>query len=475
MASRPALWVEIGVNLALLVVLVSVLDAGVSFVVTRTVLVEMAGDAAEGAAETIAGELATTPEGEWGKVIFRHQRRRAGELAVYGSDGAVRIGEGEPGGSMVQSVFVTRQATTLTSDGAVRALVPVGTGRPLAVLELRVPRESLARPVWLVIVGHAAVTALVIALFGFVLFRRAVLQPVDRLREATARIASGEFGVTVSDEAPRELAELARSLSAMSEALKQYQERTAEQVTHLEEANERLRAAQEALVRSEKLAGIGRLAAGLAHELGNPLTAVRGYVDLLIEGGRPGDPDRALLLGAQGEVERMHGLLRSLLDYAREERHEVGPVPVRRLLEDAVAAVRHQPQFREVAFAVEADPAAVALLDAEKLRQALVNLLLNAGAAGAHRIALRLVESADGVVIEVEDDGQGITPEDLPRVFDPFFTTREPGAGTGLGLAIVHRIAELHGGGVTVRSLVGQGTTFRLTLDAATTLRVESS
>lgn len=464
MAKRPALWVEIGVTLALLTVLVAVLDAGVIYLVTRDVVLETSAAAAEDAATAVAAELSTTPEAEWARAVARHQRGGLGQLTVYGPDGAVRAGAGESGGAKVRAVFFTRQGTVDVGADGVRALVPVGAGRPVAVLELFRAGEDVVGPVWVVLLVHAAVAAVAIAVFGLSLFRRSVLRPVEDMRAATARIAAGEFGVRVPDDAPRELAELAGSLNKMSAALGEYQARTAEQLTRLEDANRELRRTQEALVRSEKLASVGRLAAGLAHELGNPLTAVRGYVELLADGAE-GSADAPLLRRAQAEVERMHGLLRNLLDYAREEQRTIGPVVLGELLAEAVATVRPQPSFRGVQLDVEVEGDPIVEGEAEKLHQVLVNLLLNAGAAGARHIRARAVAVPGGAVVEVRDDGEGIPPENLPRVFDPFFTTRPPGAGTGLGLAIVHRVVEAHRGRVDVSSTVGRGTTFRLTLD----------
>lgn len=459
------MWVEIGLNLALLVVLVAVLDAGVLYLVTRAIVVDTASAAAEGAARVVAEELGATPEPEWARVLQRHAK--VGRLAVYSPAGAPVVGATEPEGRRVNAVVATREVESEVDGDEVVALAPIGAGRPVAVLELRLPREALDAPAWGVMVVHAAFSAVLVALFGWFLFRRAVLDPVDRMRGTTARIAAGEFGVRVSEEAPRELAELAGSLNRMSEALAAYQARTAEQVTRLEAANAELQRARDALVRSEKLASVGRLAAGLAHELGNPLTAVRGYVEILVDEEAPGAPQAALLRRAQVEVERMHGLLRHLLDFAREERRVVGPVAVRGLLTEAVETVRPQPAFRDVRVEVEIEGEPWLQGEAEGLHQALVNLLLNAAAAGAKAIRVSAAPVGGRVEIRVADDGEGIPPEHIGRIFDPFFTTREPGAGTGLGLAIVHRIVERHEGRIEVSSLPGQGATFRLTLDAA--------
>ena len=335
-------------------------------------------------------------------------------------------------------------------------VTPVGSpGPPSAILRLRLPVSAATMPAWTVIGVHALFSAGLIVVFGLVLFRNSVLRPVDTLREGTRRIADGELGLQLADDAPRELAELAASLNTMSSALAAYRARTAEQLEHLEHANQELRRTQEALVRSEKLASVGRLAAGLAHELGNPLAAVRGYVELL---AMDAGPDDEVLRRCQVEVERMHHLLRGLLDFARQEAPQVLEVDARELLEESARTVRLRGAFRGVEVAVEGGDALVVRGDPARLHQVLVNLLLNAADADARWIVLSVAPLDGGVELVCADDGEGIPAEHLPRLFEPFFTTRAPGKGTGLGLAVSHRIVEQHGGRFTVSSTPGAGT-----------------
>jgi signal transduction histidine kinase len=324
--------------------------------------------------------------------------------------------------------------------------------------------DELGTPLWAIVLAHGAVAGLLVALFGLVLFRRSVIEPVEAMRVSTASIAAGDFGAQVSDNAPREFADLARSLNVMSTALRAYQSRTAEQLEGLATANRELKDTRDALIRAERLAVTGRLAAGFAHEIGNPLTAVQGFVEILLAGAQPGTPEASVLERTSHEVDRIHDLLGNILDYARVDRMAIAAVDARRLLHQAVATVRHLPDFRGVTFEEHA-PAGLGFQgDEARLHQALVNLLLNAVAAGAHAITLSVVQAGDRVEIRVEDDGEGVSAEHLPRLFEPFFTTRAPGVGTGLGLWIVHRIVEQHGGVVSVVSEPGRGASFRLTL-----------
>jgi signal transduction histidine kinase len=462
MARRSSLLVEVGLNLALLTTLVSLLDAAVLVLATRYTLENATTEVAESAARVLAAELAGASESDYRRVLDEYRRAGLRDVTVFSPSGQILAGERVPAGPGAQAAFASREVVSdrVQEDGEnrIRVAAPVGVGRPEAVVQLRMGMTRSAAPDWSTIVGHAAFSGAIVVLFGLLLFRRSLLQPIARMREATRRIADGDFGVTVPDDAPSELADMAAALNTMSGALRQYRERTEEQVERLEAANRQLQAAQEALLRSARLASVGRLAAGLAHELGNPLAAVRGYLELLQGGGMP-EPLSADLTGrARVEVERMHALIRNLLDFARNDQREVGDVRLAELLDEAARTVRHQAAFRDIDLRVEVEGEPVVRGEAAKLHQVLVNLLLNAADAGAKRIVLR---AADTEVV-CTDDGEGIAPESRDRLFEPFFTTRAPGKGTGLGLAICHRVMEQHGGRIEADGAPGEGATFRL-------------
>ncbi len=454
--------------------LVAVLDGGVLYLVTRSVLRDATTSVAEGAAAVVARELSTTPRGDWSRVLESHRRGRLGALTVYSPSGERLAGDSALAGAAVTSVFVSREITTESTLLGMRVLAPVGgPGRPIAVVAVRIDEGSVSGPVWTVIGLHAVFSATAVVLFGFVLFRRTVLGPVAELQRGTDAIAAGAFETRFGDEKVGSFAEefqaLAQTLNRLAEALGGYRKRTDEQLQQLTQANVELQRAQDALLRSEKLASVGRLAAGLAHELGNPLAAVRAYLELLV-----GGVDEALgqeLVGrSRSEVERMHAILRNLLDFARTERRELELVSVRSVLEEAIATVRHQPTFREVQLPLDVRGEPIVYGELAKLHQLFVNLLLNAGAAGAKIVSVRAAALASGTEVDVVDDGHGISPEHLGRILEPFFTTRPPGEGTGLGLAIVHRVAEEHGARIQVESTPGDGTRFRLTFPDASAL-----
>ncbi|HZX97331.1 MAG TPA: ATP-binding protein [Myxococcales bacterium] len=225
-----------------------------------------------------------------------------------------------------------------------------------------------------------------------------------------------------------------------------------------------LRQMEEAVRRTDRLAVVGGLAAGLAHEIRNPLASMCGSIEIL--GSSPGldEQERRLMQVVQSEAERLEGLVREFLSFAR-------PVsPALEALEGSAAVAEtmelFRPQLAERGIEVSVRAAAPVWLraDPRQLRQVLWNLLGNAADATPRggRVEIRLFASGEHGVLEVADTGEGIAEEDLQRIFDPFFTTKE--RGTGLGLAIVHRIVEAHGGEVSVRSDPGQGSTFRVVL-----------
>jgi signal transduction histidine kinase len=436
-----------------------VLDVGVFSLATRYVLQEASVDLAESAAVVVAAEVAAADSGQWTAIVDEHRRRGLRGLAIWAVRGDAVVGDAGEVDALVKRTVATHEVYSEIEGDDVRVVAPVGAGRPTAVVTLRYPLSRVERPAWGVVAAHAVFSATVIGLFGWFLLRRNVVEPIRRIADATARIAGGEFAAPVPADAPVELAQLAGALATMGAALDGYQRRTREQLASLEAANAELRRAQDALVRSEKLASVGRLAAGLAHELGNPLAAVRGYVELLV--GNPAAPENGeILLRAQADVERMHRLLRNLLDYARGDDAAPGDLDVEELILEAARTVQHQVVFRGVEVAVRASLVGAVRGEPAKLHQVLVNLLLNAAEAGARRVELGAERTAAGVELWVSDDGEGIPPENLPRLFEPFFTTRPPGRGTGLGLATAFRILEQHGGRIEVRSVPGRGSRF---------------
>jgi two-component system sensor histidine kinase PilS (NtrC family) len=224
---------------------------------------------------------------------------------------------------------------------------------------------------------------------------------------------------------------------------------------------------EEQIRRSDRLAALGTLAASLAHELRNPLASMSGAVELLSNSAKLPDTDRRLLQIVQREAERLEKLLRDFLNFARPGEPRLKRLRLDRAAEEVVSLAGPHGAGKGVRIELETDGECWVHGDEDQLRQVLWNLLgngLDAVPAGG-RVALHIRRGEGRVSATIEDDGPGISPEDLSRIFDPFFTTKD--GGTGLGLAIVHRILEAHGSAIAAESSPGHGARFSFSLPLA--------
>ena len=249
-------------------------------------------------------------------------------------------------------------------------------------------------------------------------------------------------------------------------------------ITQLKLAEDQIRQQAAELQRAAQLSLIGELAAGLAHEIKNPLAGIQGAVDILIRRRDANDPEREALEGVRHQVERIDATVRALLDRARPRGHRPATTSLTEVTQRAVNLASAQLTGKAASdnrvrleFAPPADDIVLSA-DAAQIEDAVLNLIINAIEAsegdGQVRVSIRLAENTtdeefqDEAVIEVSDNGRGINEEDLVRIFNPFFTKTE--GGTGLGLPAVRRIARLHGGRIEVKSVPGEGSTFTLHL-----------
>jgi len=342
-------------------------------------------------------------------------------------------------------------ATTLPLLLATRA---DPTGAPTATL----------RAMLKLVVAYTVLDGFVLFFIGWFLMNRVVARPVDKLAEAAERIGRLELDSPFGEEPG--LGHVGRAFERMAESLKAERHRVQTHIAELERVNRELAEARDSLVRSEKLATVGRLAAGVAHEIGNPLGAMLGYLELA-KSRKPSPEVHDYLCRIDREIERIDRTVRELLDFSRPRSLEaLGPVSLRGAVEAAIRLSSAQKRLKEVAFEVHIEPSLSVIADEHHLSQVLVNLLLNAGDAmkGAGHVFLRAAHAGGGrISLEVADDGPGILAADLQRVFDPFFTTKDPGEGTGLGLAICHRIMETFGGSICVKNGDLRGAVFTLT------------
>jgi hypothetical protein len=226
---------------------------------------------------------------------------------------------------------------------------------------------------------------------------------------------------------------------------------------------------EEQLQLSEKMAAVGLLAAGVAHEVNTPLTGISSFTQMLLEQADPDDPKTQLLEKIERQTFRAAKIVNSLLNLARPSDGEAAPVDVNAVITDVLSLLEHQ--FRGSRIQVRRDLSAGRLILGHeyKLQQVFLNLFLNARDAmprgGWLSVSTRV--SGDTVTIDVGDTGSGIPTEHIARIYDPFFTTKTDGAGTGLGLSVTYGIVQEHGGTLACESAVGQGTRFMLVLPVA--------
>jgi len=235
---------------------------------------------------------------------------------------------------------------------------------------------------------------------------------------------------------------------------------------------------EEQLQISEKMASIGLLAAGVAHEVNTPLTGISSFTQMLLQGAEPDDPKTKVLEKIERQTFRAAKIVNGLLNLARPAQTDSAAVDVNVVINDVLVLLEHQLRNGRIQVRKELNPSPLLVQGVEyKLQQVFLNLCLNARDAmprgGWLTIATR--EDEAGAIVEVADTGSGIPPEQLSRIYDPFFTTKELGKGTGLGLSITYGIVQEHGGTITCDSAIGQGTRFTLALPMVSTKSMASA
>jgi len=317
---------------------------------------------------------------------------------------------------------------------------------------------------------YMTIFGLALLVFAYISLTRLIVRPIEQLASGADRVANGAKTLLLPRAGAREISDLALSVRTMAERLISEESALRLKVEELTRMTEALTRAQAQAIRNERMAGVGRLAAGLAHEIGNPIAALLGIEELLLDSELRDEGARDLLLRMKKETERIHAVVRDLLEFARPDRAKsneessVARVDVRGVVDEVISLLRTQESFRNVALRAEIAGTPTVTMPAPRLTQVLLNLVLNAGAAaspgGVVRVRAHAIE--DGSVrIDVEDDGPGVAPEVRGRLFEPFVTGKPE--GVGLGLALARHVALAHHGSVTW-AREGALTRFRLTL-----------
>jgi signal transduction histidine kinase len=299
-------------------------------------------------------------------------------------------------------------------------------------------------------------------------------RPVQQLRDRLRAIAAGDFDGPVTVHQNDEIGELAHEIEGMSRHLAEAQRRVAAETEARLAALERLR-------HTDRLTTIGQLAAGVAHELGTPLSVITGRAEMIVDGEAAGERAVQSARVVVEQAQHMAQMIRQLLDFSRQRGPRFGLTSARAICARTVDTLGIVAQRRGIGIAANLTESPLLVsADEHQIQQAVVNLVVNAIQAmpGGGRIDLTSGEcqaappgetGREGrfVCIAVTDQGAGIPAEHLARLFEPFFTTKEPGEGTGLGLAVAHGIVRDHGGWIDVQSTPGRGSRFTIYLPSA--------
>lgn len=326
----------------------------------------------------------------------------------------------------------------------------------------------------------AGVVLLSMVLMSVIVYRGVHL-PTRQLRRGTERLAQGDLTVEIDLHRSDELGQLADSFNRMARSLRHADAELREWSRTLEDRVQQktheLEGLNVQLVQVEKAASLGRMAATVAHELNNPLSGILTYAKLTsrrIANLVPEGPDRQRVLDTleliRSESMRCGNIVRNLLTYARQGRAELKPAGLHDLIDRALHLIAHHIELRGIV--TERDLTLAddqVTCDPEQIEQALIALLVNAVEAMGEGGRLTVRTATDGapqgaVRLSVADTGVGIPPDVLPRIFDPFFSTKDATKGVGLGLAVVYGIVQRHDGRIDVESQPGRGTTFTITL-----------
>lgn len=313
------------------------------------------------------------------------------------------------------------------------------------------------RTMWVFIgIAMAGISA---ALLVSYFFAKVMLKPIKNLVFASERLAHGDLSYRVELQSKDEIGELTKTFNFMAESLKDRDEKLKKH-------------AQQKIMESERLATIGQLAAGVAHEINNPLGGILIYSHLLLENIDENDPHRDNLVKIATQATRCKGIVKGLLDFSRQTEPKIELTDGNKLLEKALSLVENQAIFQNIYILKNLNPTPLlVMVDSAQIQQVFINIILNAAEAmeGKGKFVIETRISDDDKLIEIEfmDTGCGISEENIERLFEPFFTTKEVGHGTGLGLAISYGIIQRHKGTIEVNSQIGKGTTFIIRLPIA--------
>ena len=427
-------------------------------------------------------------------IVFKEERykgRETGTATIFQNDLRISTNvKNERGDRAVGTLLMAEVKKTVLDEGrpwVARAFVvndwyitayePIRDigGRIVGILYVGMLERPYIDAADRVMLTFTLIAALCVAFLLVILYfsTTRIVQPLLKMAVATREIARGDLSHKVEVSSRDEIGILADSFNRMTEHLREANAKLMDWGNTLErkveDRTQELRQVQSHLIQSEKLASIGKLAAGIAHEINNPLGGVLIYSHLVLEDTPPSHPHHENLKKIVKETTRCKDIVKGLLDFARPKEPQRAETDIHDLLDRCLAFTERQALFQNIrverSYARDL-PRVIA--DGGQLQQVFMNIIFNAaeGMTGNGTLTLRTGHdpTGDRVSIEISDTGHGIRDADKKRLFEPFFTTKDVGQGTGLGLAICYGIIQKHGGTIDVWSEVGKGTTFTIRL-----------
>jgi two-component system NtrC family sensor kinase len=298
-----------------------------------------------------------------------------------------------------------------------------------------------------------------------------ISKPVSRLSHGMQKVAAGDYEHSVPMSSNDEMGTLAKTFNSMITDIKEARDQREQWTRTLEvevsKKTEEIQKTHASLVQTEKLASLGRMAAGVAHEINNPLTGIVTFAHLMKRRVPSGSPDEEDLNVIIEQAERCAKIIKNLLTFARATPSEKGEININDVLSRSIYMIKNQAKFHNIKFTINMEESDfITLGDASQFQQIFLNMFINASDAmnerGTITVATRKtsVNGKPFVEIEFTDTGTGIPEEILEKLFEPFFTTKPVGKGTGLGLSVSHGIIKHFGGQINVKSTIGKGTSF---------------
>ncbi len=352
-----------------------------------------------------------------------------------------------------------------------RVLGLVEADLSLELLDHGIKQQGIAITVYVLAFSIVISGVLCIIIWNF------VSTPLSILAHGMRKVAAGDLDFKVNINRRDEIGELANTFNAMSDDLRKAKNERIEWSNTLEkkveEKTEAIHRAQQQLIHSEKLASLGRMAAGVAHEINSPLTGIVTFGHLLRKKFPEGTEDREDIEVIIDQANRCSTIIKGLLGFARATTADKAQTNINDVLNSTLNIVKNKADFFNIQLSANLDPSlSMVKADAPQLQQVFLNMIVNAADACEGKGSITIATSnlndsgQDYVQIEFKDTGYGIKDEDLEKIFEPFFTTKPVGKGTGLGLAVSHGIILEHGGTITISTIIGEGTSFFIRLPA---------